>query len=427
MDMKNLFEFQKTVIFFGILAQLVLVACAIDTQHHAHNLGTISQETYITVNWTAPQDDNFTSFQLEIYQPIHQQNDTKHMFVDVPHNETTVNVTDLQPGTNYIIKLWVNVTTEIGNTTVSNLTDSGNVVVKTLGYGPDMPCGCDPIGSVDQQCDNHTGQCTCKPNFGGKNMYDTGEEHRTCRGCYHGYYLDKDACKKCHYRCNNVTSYGLCRLKEGTGEVHCDPCKEGSMGQFCQKCADNYYPRPSYGNHYGEQGCRPCNCNGNEDKTEHLYCDKAGRCTHCAFNTTGDNCEKCLPGFLGDPIVAKNCTHPDPRHMIPHPPHQNVVLIGAAIVAGIALVIILAVVGYKKCRHCRGQNNQFWSIKLREDQEAVSFTTYMDMDYRSVDGPPGRGSADASGLYDINRPDVQFSSGKNRLILDHDTHPTGPI
>ncbi|KAK1338098.1 hypothetical protein QTO34_001208 [Cnephaeus nilssonii] len=44
--------------------------------------------------------------------------------------------------------------------------------------------------------------------------------------------------------------------------------------------------------------CLPCDCNGNSNEC----LDGSGLCVHCRRNTTGEHCEKCLDGYIGDSI-----------------------------------------------------------------------------------------------------------------------------
>ena len=53
--------------------------------------------------------------------------------------------------------------------------------------------------------------------------------------------------------------------------------------------------------------CVPCQCHGNVDLNAVGNCDPvSGRCLRCLYNTTGEHCERCRPGFYGDALA------PDP-------------------------------------------------------------------------------------------------------------------
>ncbi|XP_041043712.1 laminin subunit alpha-4 [Carcharodon carcharias] len=58
-----------------------------------------------------------------------------------------------------------------------------------------------------------------------------------------------------------------------------------------------------YSTDYGE--CLPCNCHGHSEQC----LDYSGICTNCQNNTTGDHCEKCLDGYIGDVVQGhhKSC------------------------------------------------------------------------------------------------------------------------
>lgn len=58
-------------------------------------------------------------------------------------------------------------------------------------------------------------------------------------------------------------------------------------------------PQNQYGNIV--VGCKKCNCNNNIDLTELNNCDPiTGKCLKCLYNTEGDHCDLCKPGYTGD-------------------------------------------------------------------------------------------------------------------------------
>ncbi|XP_034017555.1 laminin subunit alpha-4 [Thalassophryne amazonica] len=82
-------------------------------------------------------------------------------------------------------------------------------------------------------------------------------------------------------------------------------CQEGYAGHSCERCAPGYYGNPmAIGN-----SCKRCDCNGNSDPNLIFSeCHNVtGQCLHCWDNTAGANCERCAPGFYGDAISAKDC------------------------------------------------------------------------------------------------------------------------
>ncbi|XP_054701379.1 laminin subunit alpha-5 [Grus americana] len=83
-------------------------------------------------------------------------------------------------------------------------------------------------------------------------------------------------------------------------------CKPGYAGPNCERCAPGYYGNPLV---IGSS-CQPCDCSGNTDPNMLFSsCDSlTGTCTGCMHHTAGARCEVCAPGYYGDAVAAKNCT-----------------------------------------------------------------------------------------------------------------------
>ena len=93
--------------------------------------------------------------------------------------------------------------------------------------------------------------------------------------------------------------------EEGPGACVCKPNYEG---EFCEKCGPGYYGQPDNVTDY----CKPCECNGNIEVTDPDACDGVtGICQKCLFDTAGDHCERCADWFFGDAVIAKNCRECD--------------------------------------------------------------------------------------------------------------------
>ncbi|XP_064505805.1 laminin subunit alpha-4 isoform X3 [Pseudopipra pipra] len=90
-----------------------------------------------------------------------------------------------------------------------------------------------------------------------------------------------------------------------SGSVRC-VCKENYAGPNCERCAPGYYGNPLL---IGST-CEKCDCNGNSDPNMIFEdCDEVtGQCRNCLHNTSGFKCERCAPGYYGDARFAKNCT-----------------------------------------------------------------------------------------------------------------------
>ncbi|XP_075375805.1 laminin subunit gamma-3 [Mycteria americana] len=155
-----------------------------------------------------------------------------------------------------------------------------------------VPCACNQHGD----CHPLAGHCQCLHNTEGP----------FCERCSPGFYGNPfvgrfDDCKPCpcpgHSPCTEVPS---------SGEVVCTHCPPGQRGKRCELCDDGFFGDP-----LGQRGpvhpCVPCQCHGNVDLNAVGNCDPvSGRCLRCLYNTTGEHCERCQPGFYGDALA------PDP-------------------------------------------------------------------------------------------------------------------
>lgn len=95
-------------------------------------------------------------------------------------------------------------------------------------------------------------------------------------------------------------------------EVEQCRCPPGYQGLSCQDCAPGY-TRTGGGLYLGH--CAPCDCNGHSDACH----PETGICTSCLHNTQGELCDQCAPGFFGDPTAGTpedcqrcGCPHTDP-------------------------------------------------------------------------------------------------------------------
>lgn len=189
------------------------------------------------------------------------------------------------------------------------MSDSRNCDKCKSGYYGNTPdcrqCACNGFST---KCDVVYGYChNCTGNTIG----------RYCEQCERGYFGDPSFgihCKKC--MCpgvDGIQNAETCRLDEGNDRAICQ-CREGYIGDNCDKCDKFYYGNPLDQN----IGCKKCNCNGNADETSRTSCDsKTGECLNCLYNTDGVNCEKCKYGYYGS-AKQKTCNQCacDPRGTI---------------------------------------------------------------------------------------------------------------
>ncbi|KAK2501533.1 hypothetical protein MC885_006464 [Smutsia gigantea] len=74
-------------------------------------------------------------------------------------------------------------------------------------------------------------------------------------------------------------------------------CPMGYTGQFCESCAPGYKRETPLGGPY--TNCVPCTCN------QHGTCDPNTGICLCSHHTEGPSCERCLPGFYGNPFAGQ--------------------------------------------------------------------------------------------------------------------------
>lgn len=151
------------------------------------------------------------------------------------------------------------------------------------------------------KCLDGSGSCVdCQRNTTGKH----------CERCPTGYMADVvqgvlKSCLQClcplHFSSNNFAL--TCAMKRGS--MRCI-CRENFAGPKCERCAPGYYGNPLL---IGGT-CRKCDCSGNSDPNLIFEdCNEVtGQCNSCMGNTTGFHCERCAPGYYGDARMAKNCT-----------------------------------------------------------------------------------------------------------------------
>ncbi|XP_059886415.1 laminin subunit alpha-4 [Delphinus delphis] len=157
---------------------------------------------------------------------------------------------------------------------------------------------CDCNGNSNE-CLDGSGLCVhCQRNT-------TGEH---CEKCLDGYIGDAirgapRVCQPCACPLPHVANFAeSCYRKNGA--VRCI-CKENYAGPNCERCAPGYYGNPLL---IGST-CKKCDCSGNSDPNLIFEdCDEVtGQCRNCLRNTTGFKCEHCAPGYYGDARRAKNC------------------------------------------------------------------------------------------------------------------------
>ncbi|XP_012300471.3 laminin subunit alpha-3 isoform X2 [Aotus nancymaae] len=117
-------------------------------------------------------------------------------------------------------------------------------------------------------------------------------EFRPSQGCSPGYYRDHKGlytgrCVPCN--CNGHSN----RCQDGSGI--CINCQHNTAGEHCERCQEGYYGNAIHGS------CRACPCpHTNSFATGCVVNGGNVRCS-CKAGYTGTQCERCAPGYFGNP------------------------------------------------------------------------------------------------------------------------------
>ncbi|PAA46229.1 hypothetical protein BOX15_Mlig008391g4 [Macrostomum lignano] len=134
------------------------------------------------------------------------------------------------------------------------------------------PCNCNPDGSLSSVCDPLSGNCECRPNI----------EGRQCDHCAPMFYSFSERCKPCQCLMDTSTSPNC---NQTTGQC---PCKSAVTGRVCDTCKSGFWGRGLD----STAGCRACSCNP-AGTVNNTVCNVAsGECT-CKAGTFGMDCGKC--------------------------------------------------------------------------------------------------------------------------------------
>ncbi|KAK7884079.1 hypothetical protein WMY93_027202 [Mugilogobius chulae] len=168
-----------------------------------------------------------------------------------------------------------------------------------LFLGKCVPCNCN--GHSDQ-CLDGSGICmNCRHNT-------AGEHCEKCQGGFMGNNtLDGHSvsCASCPCPLSVPSNNFAEGCVQRSDRMQC-LCMPGYAGPNCERCAPGYYGNPMV---IGSR-CEPCHCNDNTDSNM-LFTDchsLTGECLGCMHHSAGTHCEICEEGYYGDAIHAKNCT-----------------------------------------------------------------------------------------------------------------------
>ncbi|XP_018081999.1 basement membrane-specific heparan sulfate proteoglycan core protein isoform X11 [Xenopus laevis] len=148
---------------------------------------------------------------------------------------------------------------------------------------------------TDRQRAVEVEQCVCPPGYNGPSCQDCDTGYtRSTSGLYLG------TCERC--QCGGHSS----ECDRETGE--CLNCQDNTEGTKCEKCKSGFYGDPTRGT---TGDCQPCPCQGTSAQyfgTCFLDRDGLPTCDSCPVGYAGRQCERCAPGYRGDPARGQPCT-----------------------------------------------------------------------------------------------------------------------
>uniref|UniRef100_G1SX80 Laminin subunit alpha-2 n=1 Tax=Oryctolagus cuniculus TaxID=9986 RepID=G1SX80_RABIT len=131
------------------------------------------------------------------------------------------------------------------------------------------------------------------------------------------------SCESCwprHRRVNGTLYGGICEPCRCFGHAEsCDDitaeclnCKDHTGGPYCDKCLPGFYGDPTKGT---SEDCQPCACplnipSNNFSPTCHLDRSLGLVCDACPVGYTGPRCERCAEGYFGQPAVPGGSCQP---------------------------------------------------------------------------------------------------------------------
>ncbi|XP_058618891.1 basement membrane-specific heparan sulfate proteoglycan core protein isoform X18 [Onychostoma macrolepis] len=138
-------------------------------------------------------------------------------------------------------------------------------------------------------------ECACPQGYTGPSCQDCDVGYTRTPGLYLG------TCEKCD--CHGHAS----SCDSETGD--CLNCLHNTVGRHCENCIRGFYGNPKTGD---PQACRPCPCLGHSSSQPSCSLDSDGQPTcECPAGYTGRHCERCAPGYTGNPQLGQRCNGND--------------------------------------------------------------------------------------------------------------------
>nr|XP_055247607.1 laminin subunit alpha-2 isoform X7 [Gorilla gorilla gorilla] len=159
--------------------------------------------------------------------------------------------------------------------------------------------------------------CQCPPGYTGSSCEKKHQANASSN------LIPANNTKSCwprHRRVNGTIFGGICEPCQCFGHAEsCDDvtgeclnCKDHTGGPYCDKCLPGFYGEPTKGT---SEDCQPCACplnipSNNFSPTCHLDRSLGLICDGCPVGYTGPRCERCAEGYFGQPSVPGGSCQP---------------------------------------------------------------------------------------------------------------------
>ncbi|XP_069775261.1 basement membrane-specific heparan sulfate proteoglycan core protein isoform X3 [Narcine bancroftii] len=212
-----------------------------------------------------------------------------HTIITVPFKETEWRRADGQPSTReHLLMALANINLFMIRASYSEEATESRISQIRMDFAVSHPTGQEQAVEVEE--------CICPEGYKGTSCQECDFGYTRSRS---GLYLGTCEPCECH-------GHSDCHVESG----ECLGCQHNTQGQRCEQCRPGFYGNARIGK---PGDCRPCPCPGTSPSNQFsstcfLDTDGDPTCDSCPIGFGGRNCERCAPGYTGNPVFGQRCT-----------------------------------------------------------------------------------------------------------------------